>query len=166
MTSFEIFGHRGTNPYPDHYWGADWAELDIQMTADGVLVVAHDTGTIPRTTYASLHAANPAAMTLDEALDLIAAKAAETGRDVKISIEMKGVSTHAARGLDMPQALVDLLVERSHPHPGMISMAAMQSPGAPGKAGGANLRPEAAAGIPAPFASLEIAALHRQHRPA
>ncbi|MFC0387130.1 Ig-like domain-containing protein [Muricoccus vinaceus] len=119
--TFEIFGHRGTNPYTDHSaeahaaamdWGADWAEFDIQMTSDGVLVVAHDTGTIPSTTLAKLLAASPGTMTLNQALDLVAAKEAETGREIKISIEMKNPSTHAAKGLDMPQALVDLLVER------------------------------------------------------
>ncbi|WP_159351203.1 glycerophosphodiester phosphodiesterase family protein [Roseomonas harenae] len=119
--TLEIFGHRGTNPYADHSadahahaidWGADWAEFDIQMTSDGVLVVAHDTGSIPTTTYAKLLASSPGTMTLDQALDLIAAKEAETGREIKISIEMKSPAAHAAKGLDMPQALVDLLVER------------------------------------------------------
>ncbi|MCR0983717.1 Ig-like domain-containing protein [Roseomonas populi] len=119
--TFEIFGHRGTNPYTDHSaeahaaamdWGADWAEFDIQMTSDGVLVVAHDTGTIPSTTYAKLLASSPGTMTLNQALDLVAAKEAETGREIKISIEMKNPSTHAAKGLDMPKALVDLLVAR------------------------------------------------------
>jgi VCBS repeat-containing protein len=119
--TFEIFGHRGTNPYTDHSaeahsaamdWGADWAEFDIQMTSDGVLVVAHDTGTIPSTTYAKLMASSPGTMTLNQALDLVAAKEAETGREIKISIEMKSPATHAAKGLDMPQALVDLLVAR------------------------------------------------------
>ena len=134
--SFEIFGHRGTNPYPDHSveahafamdWGADWAEFDIQMTADGVLVVAHDTGSIPGTSYAKLLAANPGMMTLDQALDLVAAKSAETGREIKISIEMKSVSTHAARGLDMPQALVDLLAARDLAHPENISVSSFDT---------------------------------------
>ncbi|MBP0495244.1 glycerophosphodiester phosphodiesterase [Pararoseomonas indoligenes] len=119
--TFEIFGHRGTNPYTDHSaeahaaamdWGADWAEFGIQMTSDGVLVVAHDTGTIPSTTYAKLMASSPGTMTLNQALDLVAAKEAETGREIKVSIEMKNPATHAAKGLDMPKALVDLLVAR------------------------------------------------------
>ncbi|ONG52326.1 hypothetical protein BKE38_14785 [Pseudoroseomonas deserti] len=121
MTALEIIGHRGTNPYPDHSadahahaldWGADWAEFDIQMTADGVLVVAHDTGSIPTTSYAALVAANPAVMTLDAAIDLVRAKSAELGREIKVSIELKNPVAHAARGLDMADALVDLLVAK------------------------------------------------------
>ncbi|UOM35734.1 glycerophosphodiester phosphodiesterase family protein [Acuticoccus sp. I52.16.1] len=118
MSSLTIFGHRGTNPYPDHSadahshaidWGAEFAEFDIQMTSDGVLVVAHDTGTIPVTTYANLLARDPDVLTLEEGLALVAEKSAETGRTINVSIEIKNPAAHAAVNLDPAQALVDLL---------------------------------------------------------
>jgi glycerophosphoryl diester phosphodiesterase len=136
MTSLEIFGHRGTNPYPDHTaaadaaaidWGADWAEFDVQMTKDGVLVVYHDTGSIPTMTYAQVLAMYPTIQTLDQAIDLVQAKEVETGRTIKMSIEVKNPATYAARGLDPAQALVNTLVAQGVSGADTVSISSFDS---------------------------------------
>lgn len=133
--SFEVLGHRGTDPFLDHSaeahaksldWGADWAELDVQMTSDGVLVVAHDTGTIPNRTYAQLLASTPGTMTLDQALDLVDAKREETGREIRISIEIKSPAAHNRLGLDIADALVDRLAARDIAQPELISISSFE----------------------------------------
>jgi len=120
MASLTVIGHRGANPYADHSpeahkhaldWGADWAELDVQMTSDGVLVVAHDTVSIPTTTFARLSASNPNILTLEAAIDLIRAKMVETGREFGTSIEIKNPATYATYGLDIAAELARVLAE-------------------------------------------------------
>ena len=118
---FLLFSHRGTNPYPDHSedahahaidWGGDVVELDLQMTADGMIVVAHDTGSIPGLTLAQLLARDPDVMTLAEALDLVNEKSVETGRELKLSVEIKNPNRYADNGIGEAQGLVALLEEK------------------------------------------------------
>ncbi|ORE96929.1 glycerophosphodiester phosphodiesterase family protein [Aurantimonas sp. 22II-16-19i] len=129
---FQLISHRGTNPYADHSeeahshgldWGGDMAEFDLQMTSDGVLVIAHDTGTIPSTTYADLIAAKPGILTFAEGLELVLAKEAETGRNFKISVEIKNPTSYSDRGVAFAERLVATLVEKGFTDPDQIRIA-------------------------------------------
>ena len=133
---FLLISHRGTNPYPDHSeaahshaldWGGDMAEFDLQMTSDGVLVIAHDTGSIPSTTYADLIAAKPGTLTFAEGLDLVKAKEAETGRDIQISVEIKNPGNYSDDGLAFAQKLVDTLEEKGFTDPDQIHISSFDS---------------------------------------
>ncbi|WMS45306.1 glycerophosphodiester phosphodiesterase family protein (plasmid) [Acuticoccus sp. MNP-M23] len=133
---FLLISHRGTNPYADHSeashshaldWGGDMAEFDLQMTADGVLVIAHDTGTIPSTTYVDLIASNPDIMTFEEGLDLVLAKQVETGRTFQISAEIKNPTSYADNGLAFAQQLVDTLEAKGFDDPAQVSISSFNS---------------------------------------
>lgn len=100
--------------------GADWVELDVQETADGVLVVMHDTNTLRttgvnkviwQTDYSDLSALDNGSWfspefsdvricTLDEALKLCKGK-------VKMNIEIKP----DGHNTDVEQKVVDLILE-------------------------------------------------------
>ncbi|RUR39121.1 glycerophosphodiester phosphodiesterase [Vreelandella populi] len=64
LQSFQVIAHRGASGHaPEssmaalelaHDWGADYLELDIQMTSDGELVAFHD-GTLKRTSNGEGH---------------------------------------------------------------------------------------------------------------
>ena len=78
--------------------GADYVELDVQRTADDVLVVHHDKSfyvggskyTLRKEKYATLKKLKPSLCTLDEALDVIAAT------DMDLFLELKEFVDSAA----------------------------------------------------------------------
>ena len=101
MSDITIYGHRGTNPYPDHSreahlwaanWGADSIEPDLWLTKDGVLVVSHDNHNYSNLTYAEAKAAEPALQTFGEVIELVKAMSIETGRSIGIIPETKSTT--------------------------------------------------------------------------
>lgn len=101
MSDITIYGHRGTNPYPDHSreshlwaanWGADFIEPDLWLTKDGVLVVSHDNHNYSNLTYAEAKAAEPALQTFGEVIELVKAMSIETGRSIGIIPETKSTT--------------------------------------------------------------------------
>lgn len=101
MSDITIYGHRGTNPYPDHSreshlwaanWGADSIEPDLWLTKDGVLVVSHDNHNYANLTYAEAKAAEPALQTFGEVIELVKAMSIETGRQLSIIPETKNTN--------------------------------------------------------------------------
>ena len=71
--------------------GVDLVEVDVHATADGVLVIRHDTSVslrvnIPNLTYAQLKLADPAILTIDEVDSFI------NGR-IRILLDVKGAAT-------------------------------------------------------------------------
>ncbi|HEY5795819.1 MAG TPA: glycerophosphodiester phosphodiesterase family protein [Bosea sp. (in: a-proteobacteria)] len=98
MSDITIYGHRGTNPYPDHSreahiwaanWGADFIEPDLWLTKDGVLVVSHDNHNYSNLTYAEAKALEPALQTFGEVIEIVKAMSVETGRQLGIIPETK-----------------------------------------------------------------------------
>lgn len=98
MSEITIYGHRGTNPYPDHSreshiwsanWGADFIEPDLWLTKDGVLVVSHDNHNYSNLTYAEAKALEPALQTFGEVIELVKQMSIETGRELGIIPETK-----------------------------------------------------------------------------
>ncbi|WP_054141659.1 glycerophosphodiester phosphodiesterase family protein [Bosea sp. AAP35] len=101
MSDITIYGHRGTNPYPDHTreahlwaanWGADSIEPDLWLTKDGVLVVSHDNHNYSNLTYAEAKAIEPALQTFGEVIELVKAMSIETGRQLSIIPETKNTN--------------------------------------------------------------------------
>jgi Ca2+-binding RTX toxin-like protein len=98
MSDITIYGHRGTNPYPDHSreahvwaanWGADFIEPDLWLTKDGVLVVSHDNHNYSNLTYQEAKALEPALQTFGEVIEIVKAMSIETGRQLGIIPETK-----------------------------------------------------------------------------
>jgi Ca2+-binding RTX toxin-like protein len=116
VADITLYGHRGGgDPYPDHSlesytwginWGADFAEPDLYLTKDGVLVASHDNiaGGFANVTYAQALAQNPALLTFDQVIELVKAQSIETGRDIGIIPETK--STDYATSEAVVKALI------------------------------------------------------------
>lgn len=97
-------------------FGADYVEVDLYITKDGVVITSHADHNFANLTYDEVIKKYPTVARFSDVVDMVKERSIETGRDVGLTIEIKDGKTVEATQ-QAASAAIDILVEKGFTDP-------------------------------------------------